>query len=247
MEDFDSNYYSEGEFDDSDELCWDEYRWQLFLMKRKVELAYFKKLYHDLRNEKLTWESLMKEMGWVVELNEENLSNEELDPESKQLSLGGNAVFIEITSEIVPIDGEANNYSEIEDFYDPYTVHKHPLYVITEGIIGYIHEKYERLLRTKPQLLTGVLSWNIAKLLGHIRSEAISAFHAMDEGDYTLTVAHLKQCVAWINDFMKMLAQIQLKKSITLKKIRYAAFDLRDVYIKAMTDCRECSSLDYDA
>lgn len=226
MSDFNSEYYSEGDFEDSGEAIWDEYKWSDYLARTKKDVVYFVEMYHKLRDGELGWDDVSRNMGWTMEAPKAQEETKMLD---------GNAIFMEVTAQLYT---EEDIQEYLEEEPDPWTMHRHPAFVITEGLTSYIKENYENLMQTFPQVTSAVISWELLKELEEVSKNAYLALHALELAEFALTITQLKYSLDSLNKIMGILGQIKTKKSEQLDNMQAAVFDLRDAYIKVTTDCR---------
>ena len=119
---------SEGDWDDRGNLSWSEADWQQFLKRQDKEVSRFLNFYDACpveQSERLDW--VARQMGWdsedwsVSDFPEEDEGNESWNP--------GN--------------GEARDMPD----NDPYTLHRHPVYVVTKGIFCQLRYFWRKILQ----------------------------------------------------------------------------------------------------
>ena len=150
------------------------------------------------------------------------------------------------------IDDElpANHSEDIEDLTDstdqPYTLHKHPVFIVTKSLYKYIKQSWEHLLKnntgTTAVELSPELSWNFAKSLHNGELNVLLAIQALDLGDYGLAICHLKNSLSELNQSLKLLDELSSEDLSYLEaftqELKIRIFDLRELWIRVMNDCR---------
>ena len=122
--DFDGN--QDGEWEENENVAWNESDWQEYVRKSDKEISRFISAYNKSRNEPDRLEATAKLMDWGKD-DWSCIEDFELDEEQLK--------------EIRPIPLEDLNKIE------PYTVHKHPLYIASSALFSFLRSSWEHMMR----------------------------------------------------------------------------------------------------
>ncbi len=221
MSSHDFESFSDGEWDNSEELAWNEFDWQQYLKSNEQEIASFLSHYHQLKTQSDHLDEIARLMGWESE------DWSALDPEETEEA----AIFNEEGREA------------LDDDFDPYTVHKHPVYIVTHGLYQHLFKCWELFTAHNIRVINPIHVVQFASSLHAGELNAIMAINALDMGDYNLAICHLKNALSAVNHSFSLLQQLNAP---TLKdiapfthEVTIALFDLREVWLRIMSDCRE--------
>lgn len=133
---------------------------------------------------------------------------------------------------------------EVEMNPDPYTIHKHPLFIVAKGLTLDICQSWEKLLVLGNSGITPVISWQFARVLQDIEYHINAAVYATDITEPSLGVAHLKNSLSGINEAIRVLMQIAplCRKEPNLghfENIKMSLFNLRGACMRIQGECRE--------
>ncbi|WOO41198.1 hypothetical protein [Rubellicoccus peritrichatus] len=210
--------YSDGEWESHEELAWNEFDWQHYLKNNEREIADFLAHYHRLKHRPDHLDEIARVMGWDME---EWTPGELNDPEA----------------------GEAEDAKEDEDFIEPYTVHKHPVYIVTHGLYQHLFQCWEHFTAQHHRSLSPILAGRLPASLHAGEINAVMGITALDMGDFNLTVCHLKNALSALNHTMTLIKQVSLKntrhEALFQAECMGVLFDLREVWLRVMNDCRE--------
>lgn len=211
-EEFDG--FSEGEWENSGEISWNEYDWQRFLKSNDAESARFLELYGRFRHRPDHLDQVAHLMGWDAE-DWAPGDDEDVD-ESADLA-----------------DGE----------FDPYTIHRHPVYIVTHGLYRLCFSRWEMFAAQNRPSLDPVFAVRFCSVLNNGELNAMMAVAALDMGDFNLAVCHLKNSLTSLNQTMRLLQRVEVgnhRLTIALQnEILPVLFDLREIWLRVMKDCRE--------
>jgi hypothetical protein len=214
MSEFSADGFPDPNWDDREELIWSETHWQTYLRLRRQELGHFLALYEELRHRPDRIDEVARQMGW--------------DREDWSVVDDEEAV-------------EEETEPEAEDL-EPYTLHKHPVYIFTHGLYQAINHRLNQITRKLPQALTAEFAIQLSHVLHRGESNAILAIQSQDLGDYALTVCHLKNALSTLNDAFRLLQAVPVKRYPKLNDFCHDAtrrlFDLREIWLRVMQDCR---------
>jgi hypothetical protein len=125
---------------------------------------------------------------------------------------------------------------------DPYTVQKNYIYVATRAIYLKLEREWERIA-PDPGCVPQRLAVAFLSALNRGESSAVLAVHALDLGDFAMAVSLFKRTCGEINRAIAILDEKAAGYSSALSKYRADAlcmlFDLREISLRMMDDCRE--------
>lgn len=216
---FDSNESHWDHF--SNESNWNEAQWRNYLRITEKDSARFLSIYNTVKDKTNHLDEAASLMGWDGE--DISLIDDELNDNSSE---------------------ELEGLSDSSD--QPYTLHKHPVFIVTKSLYKYIKQSWEHLLRnnsgTSPVTMSPELSWNFAKSLHNGELNILLAIQALDLGDYGLAICHLKNSLSELNQSLKLLDDLSSKDKDYLEaftlELKIRIFDLRELWIRVMNDCR---------
>ncbi len=228
MSNYEYDSSPEGDWDDRGELVWNEFDWQQYLKRAKEETGRFVAFYAQLTDRPDRLDLIAQKMGW----DQDDWSINDLDWDE--------------TDENSSSTGERNSdeNGEVEDLdTDPYTLHRHPVYIVTRGLYYHLKRSWELAMIRNPASFSPELSWRYANSLHRGEFDSILALQALDMGDFALAVCHLKSALAAINQSLHLLQKLPENGSIRLNAMCHQArirlFDQREVCLRIMRDCRD--------
>ena len=218
--DFDSN--QDGDWDEPESTAWNESDWQLYLRKSDREVSRFISAYNKCRNEPDRLEAVSKIMGWF---NEDWTALDEIELDEDQIK------------EIRSVSND-----EIGNL-DPYTVHKHPVYVASTALFTFLRSSWEHLMMHNRKKTAPSLCWSYASSLADAEKHALLAANCLDLGDFLLSLCHLKRAHSALNESMRLnrLFSHHSSKIIEeyLEESTIRMHDLREIWLRVMQDCRK--------
>lgn len=225
MSNFDSDPNFDGDWEDKGGLTWNEFDWRNYLNESDKEIARFLTIYNSLKDQPDHLDETAHLMGWEVE----DWSN--------------------------PVDGEGfegDDFDDLEDpsledseyeDMDPYTLHKHPVFIVTRALHEFLRGSWEHYMMHSQQHVTPQVAWSLANSLHRSESFAILALQSLDLGDYALTICHLKSAMASLNQTLSTLQGLVHEDARFLQVFRQEMyvrlFDLREIWLRVMQDCRD--------
>lgn len=226
MGNFDYDSSSEGDWEDRGDISWNEFDWQQFLLRHQKEVTRFVALYdqHLESNERL--DRVASEMGW----------------EREDWSVGEG--FDEDDEDGISLRDAEGGINE----GDPYTLHRHPVFVVSAGLLLQVKYLWEAAITQFPNLLSAHQAWKIANANAITERQGLLMIQAVDMGDFLLAVCHGKMALRGINDCLAQLAPLEAEtgeRHHFAEAIKLRLFDLREVCLRVMTDCREEDRRDF--
>lgn len=222
MTNFNFEGQPEGDWEDKGNLSWNELDWKQFLQRQDKEISRFLRHYDESpvpSTERLDW--VARQMGW----------------DSEDWSVGD---FPEDDEDIEPWEGGAESSSAHPDS-DPYTLHRHPVFIVTAGLHMQIRHIWRTILKHNEHPLDPLLGWEFAESLNEAEKQGLMAMQSMDMGDFMLCILHLKRALRSLNLCMSLLPSVVQATSagdFIKQAILARIFDLRDICIRVIQDCR---------
>jgi hypothetical protein len=216
-----SNHGSDGaqenEWDDPGELAWNEFEWERYLREQDAVLDRYLGFYekHQSRADRL--DHVAHLMGW--------------DDESWAAEDEGGAAA-EVLADETPAYDEN----------DPYTLHKNPIYIATKAISLGLQRAWERVA-IDPTKVPQAAALRIHSALHRCEEQAMLAIQALDFGDYAMAISLFKRALRELNASFTLLSEPTLDEYRAVVAVRKdlfpRLFDLREVWLRVMSECRE--------
>ncbi len=228
MSGYNSEFDSDGDWDDRGDLAWNEYDWQKYLKQNDAEVVRFFSFYRKMRHHPNRLDEIARLMGW----DREDWNAGEIASSTPEGGLDNDTEF-SLDDEMLDIDD-----------LDPYTLHRHPVYVVTKGLYNYLQTTWNDVVKGgKAPELTTALAVDFTSSLHNGELQAILGVSALDMGDYSLCVTHLKYALSAVNNSFGLIQQLPLRESRECAMFHAEGlpilFDLRDLWLRVMTECRE--------
>ena len=229
MSGYNPDYDPENEWDDKGNLIWNEHDWRRYLNQQEQEIVRFLSLYYKMNQHPNKLDEIAQQMGWDKDdwsAGDLIGSEQEEDPTSSPEILG---MFEE-------------EHAESEEM-EPYTVHRHPVYIITRGLYRSIRKSWSSIARSEDIPLSNALVYDLSSSLREGEHQSMMAIQAIDVGDFGLSITHFKSGLAALNETLGLMSQLPLKQSRQAAMFHTNAmptlFDLRELWLKVMNECRE--------
>lgn len=229
MSDHEFDNFSEGDWDDRNDLAWSEFDWEKYLCDQEEIFQRYLSLYTRFRHRPDHLDKVAAGMGWdsgewaCAHPPEDDPD----DPDDELFAFAENRL----------------EEDEAEDPLDPYTLYRHPIFIATKSLYISLNGGWERLIHTTTNRLHPTLAHAYQKSLHRGETHAIFAIHALDMGDYALCVAQLKRALSDLNQSMRYLEDVsRLRTSSTATYHREALaqiFDLREIWLRVINYCRD--------
>lgn len=206
----------------SNEINWSETQWRNYLNGSDRDTARFLSIYDSVKDQPNHLDEVATQMGWDVE-------------------------DISMTDEFSFMELDEDEMGDLEEARDgaPYTLHRHPVFVVTRALYYALHQNWEQFMAQNPHALPPKLCWDYAKSLHQAEMNVLLSIQALDLGDFGLSICHLKNSLFALNQSMALMNQIRHPNTEYLEHFlnenRIRLFDLRELWIRVMGDCRhEC-------
>jgi hypothetical protein len=221
MSNFDSGSGAENEWDERGDLVWNEFDWERYLREQDETIRRYLGFYEAFQGNTDRIDEVAELMGW----GQDDWTEEEGDEE---------------TAEAKTENTDSADFTEASE--DVYTLHKNPIFVATKAISLSLKARWEQKAGEHGKIPQSLALAFLASL--HRQEEhAIHAIHALDFGDYAMAVSLFKRALSALNASLALLNHERAGKFRTLVAYREDAlprlFDLREIWLRVMTECRE--------
>jgi hypothetical protein len=212
--------FSEGDWEDfGEDAPWSELQWRKYLRGTDRDTARFLSVYNSVKDRPDHLDEAAALMGW-------------------------NADDISLAADIAGDGPEAFAVDEDGDD-EPYTLHRHPVCVVTRALYRYLHQAFEHYLGHGQSGVSPSLCWRYANSLHQAEVNVLLSIQALDLGDFGLAICHLKNSLSALNHSLALLDELEHRNTAFLeafrREIRLRLFDLRELWLRVMADCRtEC-------
>jgi hypothetical protein len=213
MTNSDSDGLFDNDWEDRGELSWTETDWMKYLGEHEAAVRDYMRHYDQLSEAADRIDEVARRMGW--ELAE--------SPE-----------------------GEADEAEEAEEAFDgdwdPYTLHRNPVYISTRALYLGLIAQWERVA-AQPDRVPPALAITLQSSLYRGNEQVLQAVQALEMGDYTLALCLFKQALRELNVTLARLSRPDVAaNSLALRYREYALprlFDLREIWLRVMNECRQ--------
>ena len=215
-------------WDGKGELEWTEKDWKQFLKDTDSEVGRFIKIYHSLRNDPQRLDHTALGMGW------------DSDDWSADLEL-------ENDDQPEWMDSASDDDDDFEDMdNDPYTIHRHPLYVTTRAFYSLLSYYWKLIAMEQPESMTIFDCLQFGESLRRGENDAVMGINSLEMGDYNLVVCHLQRALESLNESLSSFHCVVSSETSTIGKsfveeFHCCFFDLREIWLRVIKECRGTS------
>ena len=223
-----SNYefegYSDGDWEESWEIAWNEFDWESYLRNQDKAVQAYLGHYEKYLDRTDRIDEVAHQMGWDEDAwtNDDPMAEEDTDIECAATG-----------SEMGEQEGEL----------DPYTIHKHPIFIASKALYVWLHKAWEQVAPACAARIPARTALSFQSSLFRGEQTALLSVHSLDMGDYSLAVCMFKRSLSELNISLAMLNEMDESKSPPLSyfkaQSRIRLFDLREIWLRVMRDCRE--------
>lgn len=214
----------EGEGEDRWELAWNEFDWESYLREQDQAVRRYVAFYDACAKSPEKLDETARLMGWEIE------GEEEVD-------------FSQAADEQDEDEDDDDEEDDDDGDFSPYTIHKHPVFIATCGIRDTLTHAWGQLVRHYLDAVPPVTVAEFPAAFHRGVSNAQLGIHALDLGDHALAIAHFKRGLADLNTALAALGHVPDKPQCATARFASSAriwvFDLREVWLRVMRDCRE--------
>lgn len=214
-----TNPESDGQFDndwdDCGELSWTEADWQKYLATQETAVRDYIKHYDQLPASMERIDETARRMGWELAEPPEALDQTDDMEEAEEA-----------------FDGP----------WDPYTLHRNPVYISTRALYLSLLTHWERIA-AQPDHVPPALGITLQASLYRGHEQALQAVQALEMGDYLLAVVLFKKALRELNQTISRLGETDATTNPLVARFREYAmprlFDLREIWLRVMNECRQ--------
>jgi hypothetical protein len=215
MTNSDSDGLFDNDWEDRGELSWTEADWMKYLGQQEDAVREYLKHYDQLAGTADRIDEVARRLGWELTENAETEADEPAEAEAEEA-----------------FDGD----------WDPYTLHRNPVYISSRALYVSLISHWERVA-AQPDRVPAALAITLQATLYRGNEQLLQAVQALEMGDYTLAICLFKQALRELNVTLARLTQPDVAaNSLALRFREYALprlFDLREIWLRVMNECRQ--------
>ena len=222
----------EGDWDEKGHLAWNEYDWKRYLNNSEEETSRFLSLYLKMRNQASRLDDIAHTLGW----DREDMGGGPYPDDTQSDEL----------TEPLALNHPHEEFPDSDEF-DPYTIHRHPVFIVTRALYKYMSEGLDLLIELESAELNARTVHLYHRSLSSGEHNAIMAVNALDMGDFNLCICHLKSALSILNQSLAMLQQFPSSEAFAhyANDATAAIFDLRELWLRVLHECREEHKRDF--
>jgi hypothetical protein len=133
---------------------------------------------------------------------------------------------------------------------EPYTLHKHPLFIASKALHEWMTEKWLQHVSLCSDQISPTQALILQNVINQSDHYGLLAVTALDLGDYTLAIAYFKRGLAALNSILAHLVEVTELDIAPLnsysKHAKIRIFDLREIWLRVIGDCRAASIKPFD-
>jgi len=213
MSDFEPDYLSENEWEENGDLAWNEFDWELYLREQERSISRYLGFYEALKANPERIDEVADRMGW-----------DRADTEDVE---------------------ERENPDKILFSDDIYTLQKNPVYIATKALFLSLRRSWESVA-SQPGPVAQPLAMAFLSSIHRCEEQAVMAIHALDFGDYAMAICLFKRALAGLNDCFEAVGSDAAGAHAAVRAcgddLRMRLFDLREIWLRVISDCREDSN-----
>jgi hypothetical protein len=217
MSDFDSEAPLEDDWNDRGDLAWNEFDWERYLREQDEAIQRYLGLYEAFRRAADRIDAVAEQMGW------EPTPTDDDEEEADQAEDAEKAAGFDEGSEV-------------------YTLHKNPVFIATKAIYLGLRRSWE-LAASGTGRVPAPLAVGLLASLHRGEEQASQAIHALDFGDYAMAVSLFKRALSALNQSLFLLSGQDATRYQAVAAYREDAlprlFDLREIWLRIIHECRE--------
>ncbi len=210
MSDFDSDNLSENEWEENGDLAWNEFDWEVYLREQEGAIHRYLGFYESLKAGPERIDEVADKMGW------DRADAEEIEERE--------------TPEKVLFSDEI------------YTLQKNPVYIATKALFLSLRRSWE-LTASQPGRVPQPMAIAMISALHRCEEQAVMAIHALDFGDYSMAICLFKRALSALNECFSSIGSEEADGVEDVRKtredLRQRLFDLREIWLRVISDCRE--------
>jgi hypothetical protein len=219
MTNSDSDGLFDNDWEDRGELSWTEKDWQKYLAEQEDAVRDYIKHYDQLGSAPDRIDEVARRMGW--EMADLSAATDEIEEDE---------------------DDSDDEEDSFDSEWDPYTLHRNPVYIATRSLYLSLIAHWERVA-VQPGRVPPALGITLLSSLYKGNEQVMQAVQALEMGDYTLAVCLFKLALRELNQTLARLSQPDVASTpLAMRYREYALprlFDLREIWLRVMNECRQ--------
>lgn len=193
-----------------------------------------------------SWESAWNEFNWEKYLQSESNEVRKYQAIYSKLIRSQNrldevALYMGWQPRQDAQDSDRSNEDSIDEPV-PYTLHRHPLFVSSKALHGWLVEQWGRRVVLTPEAVDAGKALSYQTALTESDYYGLLAVTALDIDDFALAIAYFKRGMVSLNTALGMLSEfdaLQIESvSLYAKHARIRLFDIREIWLRVTSDCR---------
>jgi hypothetical protein len=218
MSDFESESFQENDWDECGGLVWNEFDWEGYLREQDDILHRYLGYYEQLKGHSERIDEVAHLMGWEAGLRGTDTTDDSVLSKDDRSDSPGTT----------PIE--------------PYTLHKNPVFIATKAIYLSLKRSWERIAFDGAKVSQpSALAMQTSLYRGE--EQAVLGVQALDLGDYALAISLFKRGLEELNRTLALAARPAERTPGAFSTWRDDAlprlFDLREIWLRVMNECRE--------
>jgi len=213
MSDFEPDYLPENEWEENGDLAWNEFDWERYLREQERSIDRYLGFYEALKAGPERIDEVADRMGW------DRADAEEAD--------------------------ERESPDKIAFSDEIYTLQKNPVFIATKALFLSLRRSWESVA-SQPGRVPQPLALAFLAAVHECEEDAVMAIHALDFGDYAMAICLFKRALAGLNGCFAALgpetAGSPAAQGAWRDDLRTRLFDLREIWLRVISDCREDSN-----
>ncbi len=147
----------------------------------------------------------------------------------------------------IETENDEDSEEAFDGDWDPYTLHRNPVYISTRALYLSLIAQWERVA-AQPGRVPAALAITLQASLYRGNEQVLQGVQALEMGDYSLAICLFKQALRELNVTLARLSQPDVAGNSPATRVReYAVprlFDLREIWLRVMNECRQDRSDD---
>lgn len=128
---------------------------------------------------------------------------------------------------------------------EPYTLHKHPLYIASKALHRWLTENWKQEANKHSDRISNYSALSLQEAISKSDEYGLLAVTALDLADFSLAVAYIKRGFDHLNTLLARLSSIDhfQRESLTefISQAKMRIFDIREIWLRVAADCRAAS------
>jgi len=218
MSDLESESFFENDWDDRGDVAWNEFDWERYLRCQDDLLHRYLAFYESLKNHPERIDEVAHLMGWDTAPRQAEPLEEAQAAANANLNLPA------------PVSDQG---------FEPYTVHRNPVYIATKAIFLSLKRSWERIADDGAKI-PQPLALAMQTSLFRAEEQATLGIQALDLGDFAMAVSLFKRALRELNETLALAGRSDVSRHFAdwretnLPRV----FDLREIWLRVINECR---------